>query len=278
MSAMVESVDPVLLRRIQARMRTVAHQQYEAVPVPPFTLFFHASDPLPFFNYAIPDEHEVAFGDLAAPLARLRATFEARGRVPRFEFVETCAPELAHALESQGFVLENRAQIMVCGRGRERPVPAVPGLAIEFLDAAAPPEEFGLFLDLQRLAFGFPSLTPTSRDDALSLRDSVGDGFTLVGKIGEQRVATAMIQPGGDGLAELVGVSTLPEFRRRGIGAALAYETVRRAFERGGSLVFLSAADERAGRVYEAAGFSGMGHSLFYRTRKYAEPALEVLA
>jgi len=74
-----------------------------------------------------------------------------------------------------------------------------------------------------------------------------------------------MIQPGEDGLAELVGVATLEEFRRRGIGGALSFEAVRRALGNGISLVFLSAADARAGRVYQAAGFSPAGHALFYR-------------
>src|SRR5450759_580278 len=121
----------VLLGRIQAQMRAVAHRQYEAFCAPPFTLFFHATDPLPFFNYAIPDApfaHAAPFANLAASLARLRAEFAARRRVPRFEFVEACAPDLSAALETHGFILENRAQLMVCPRGSERVAPAVAGL------------------------------------------------------------------------------------------------------------------------------------------------------
>src|SRR5512140_175664 len=255
----------VLLGRIQAQMRAVAHRQYESVFVPPFTLFFHATDPLPFFNYAIPDASTAPFGDLAAPLARLRAEFAARRRVSRFEFVEACAPALAAALEAHGFTLENRAQLMVCPRGSERAVPAVARLEIAALDAGSPLGEFASFLDVQRLAFGLPSPEPANPEEARSLRDSLGGGFALAGRIGGRLVATAMIQPGADGLAELVGVATLEEFRRRGIGGALSFEAVRRAFGLDISLVFLSAADARAGRVYEAAGFSPEGHALFYR-------------
>ena len=73
-------------------MRAVATRQYEALSVPPFTLFFHATDSLPFFNYAIPDARAdspaAPFGDLTAPLARLRAEFGARRRMPRLEFVQ----------------------------------------------------------------------------------------------------------------------------------------------------------------------------------------------
>lgn len=264
MARMAPPASLVLLGRIQAQMRAVAHRQYEFVFVPPFTLFFHATDPLPFFNYAIPNA-SAAFGDLTAPLARLRAEFATRRRVSRFEFVEACAPALAAALEAHGFNLENRAQLMVCPRGSERAAPAVAGLEVAALDAETPLEEFALFLDVQRLAFGLPSPEPATPEDARSLRASLGEGFALEGRIGGRLVATAMIQPGGDGLAELVGVATLEEFRRRGIGGALSSEAVRRAFGLDLSLVFLSAADARAGRVYESAGFSPAGHALFYR-------------
>jgi len=260
-------------------MRAVAHRQYEAFCAPPFTLFFHATDPLPFFNYAIPDApyaHAAPFANLAVSLARLRAEFAARRRVPRFEFVEACAPDLSAALETHGFILENRAQLMVCPRGSERVAPAVAGLDVEALDARTSLEKLGLFLDVQRRAFRLPSPRPATREEARSLCDSLGNGFALMGRIGGRPVATAMIQPGEDGLAELVGVATLEEFRRRGIGGALSFEAVRRALGNGISLVFLSAADARAGRVYEAAGFSAAGHSLFYRTPEDPEPALEV--
>ncbi len=246
-------------------MRAVAHRQYEAVRVPPFTLFFHDTDPLPYFNYAIPDGPDAASGDLTAPLDRLEAEFRARRRVPRFEFVETCAPRLAEALEAHGYALENRAQLMVCPRGKERAAPAVDGLDLTRLDAATALEELAVFLDVQRRAFGLPPARVPSDEEARSLRETLGDGFAFLARIAGEPVATAMIQPPHDGLTELVGVSTLEAFRRRGIGGFLSFTAVRAAFDRGSSLAFLSAADARAGRVYEAAGFSPAGHSLFYR-------------
>ena len=265
-----------LLERIQAQMREVARCQYEAVPVPPFTLFFHTTDPLPYFNYAIPDGPGAASGSLTAPLNRLEAEFHARRRVPRFEFVEACAPRLDEALEAHGFALENRPQLMVCPRGKERAAPAVNGLDIATLDGATALREFVAFLDVQRRAFGLPSARPPLDEEALSLRETLGNGFAFLARIASEPVATAMIQPPHDGLTELVGVSTLEAFRRRGIGGFLSSAAVRAAFERGVSLAFLSAADARAGRVYEAAGFSPAGHSLFYRRPEDLEPSLEI--
>src|ERR1019366_8949752 len=202
-----------LLERIQAQMREVARCQYEAVPVPPFTLFFHTTDPLPYFNYAIP----------AAPLNRLEAEFHARRRVPRFEFVEACAPHLDEAFEAHGFALENRPQLMVCPRGKERAAPAVNGLDIATLDAATALREFVAFLDVQRRAFGLPSARPPLDEESLSLRETLGNGFAFLARIASEPVATAMIQPPHDRLTELVGVSTLEAFRRRGIGGFLSF-------------------------------------------------------
>src|SRR5262245_41316386 len=96
--------------RIQAYLRETARGYYDTVSVPPFTAFFHPGDPLRYFNYAIPDE-SVA-GDLTDDLDRLRAAFNERGRLPRFEYVEGFAPGLAAALEAAGFELELRAPLM----------------------------------------------------------------------------------------------------------------------------------------------------------------------
>ncbi len=68
--------------RLQAYLRHIAHRQYDTTSVPPFTLFFHPSDTLIYFNYAIPDEPTptVPGQNLRQPLAALRATFVAQDR------------------------------------------------------------------------------------------------------------------------------------------------------------------------------------------------------
>ncbi|MDQ4078365.1 MAG: hypothetical protein M3220_19230 [Chloroflexota bacterium] len=68
------------ISRLQAYLRHSAQQQYETVSIPPFTLFFHPSDPFPYFNYAIPDEPVT--GDQREPLEKLRAAFQSRDRQP----------------------------------------------------------------------------------------------------------------------------------------------------------------------------------------------------
>jgi ribosomal protein S18 acetylase RimI-like enzyme len=263
---MTEPAGGALLERIQAQMRAVARRQYEVVEVPPFTLFFHPEDALPHFNYAIPQGAGANGAALAESLALLRAAFLSRGRVPRFEFVEACAPGLGEVLEAHGFTRENRAALMVCPRGQERSGQAVRGLEVAVMDAETGLGEFAAFLDVQHRAFSLSPPRAVSEAEALSLKETLGGGRAFLARMGGEGVATAMIQEPDDGLAELVGVATLEAFRRRGIAGFLSSEAVHAAFEHGASLVFLSAADERAGRVYEAAGFAPAGHCLFYRS------------
>ena len=70
-----------LIDRLQSYMRHAAKERYDAVPVSPFTAFFHPFDAMVYFNYAIPDG-PIA-GDVSAPLKRLR---EEAGRI--YERVE----------------------------------------------------------------------------------------------------------------------------------------------------------------------------------------------
>ncbi len=135
--------------------------------------------------------------------------------MPRFEYVEACAPGLDEALEAHGFALESRAQLMVCPRGKERAAKAVSGLDVATLDAATPLGEFAAFLDVQRRAFGFPSGRLPSDEEALNLRETLGDGFAFLGRIAGEPVATAMIQPAHDGLDGARG-----RFDARGVSPA----------------------------------------------------------
>jgi len=249
--------------RLQAHMRAVARQQYDAVPVPPFTLYFHPSDALPYLNYAIPDEAPGDAASLAAPLAELKAEFARRGRKPRFEFVGAVFPALAGALEASGFEIEARPQLMVATPDSLRDVPPAAGLEVETLSGTSPLDAFRVFISVQRRAFGLGDAAAVSDQDALWLRDGLGRGLCLVGRLAGEAVAVSMFLDPQDGLTELAGICTLESHRRRGLAGALTHAALREAFLRGVSVAFLSAADARAGRVYEAAGFAPFGNTVF---------------
>lgn len=247
--------------RIQAYLREIARSQYDAFRVPPFTAFLHPTDPLVHFNYAIPDDGPLPH-ELDAPLRELCAVFAARGRTPRFEFVEACAPGLARALAANGFTEELRALLMTATAGTQRPL-SVPGLQIEILDRTADPERVRPLLDLQREVFGAAG-EPVSRADAQRALGVLGDGAILAGRVDGALASVAFLQPSRDGLAEVAGVATLEAFRRRGIGGALTSAALGRAFRNGVTLALLSAANEAAGRVYAGAGFESAGYVLMW--------------
>lgn len=249
-------------RRVQSYFRRVAKRQYDAVPLPPFTLFFHPTDPLPWLNYAIPDAD--ATPDVAPVAAALRSAFAERGRVPRFEFLEAFAPSLAASLAEEGFSEAARPLLMTLEAGALREPPPVPGFTIEVLTPRSPLESARRFVSVQRRAFGMPGAGPVSEADASWMITSLGEGRGFLAFFEGEPVGTGMFTHPLDGLTEIAGVSTLEPFRRRGIGAAVTAAAAALAFSRGVSGVLLSAADERAGRVYGGVGFRPVGNVLVF--------------
>jgi len=77
-------------------------------------------------------------------------------------------------------------------------------------------------------------------------------------------VGTGVSHLTGD-VAEIVGVVTRNDMRRRGVASSVTSELVRLHFERGGDFVFLDAANEEAAMVYERLGFSRFGSKAVFR-------------
>jgi predicted GNAT family acetyltransferase len=71
-------------------------------------------------------------------------------------------------------------------------------------------------------------------------------------------LAVGSYQPVGE-TAELVGVATLPEARRRGLAGAVTALLARHALEHGVRNLLLSAQDDDVARVYERVGFRRVG-------------------
>jgi len=244
--------------RIQTYLRATALGFYDAVPVPPFTSFFHPRDPLRYLNYAIPDEP--AGGDLDEPLARLRQTFHERERLPRFEYVEGFAPALAASLEQAGFELELRAPLMTCPATAIAEPPAVAGLEI-----APATENVRAYLTVGRRAFGAGDEQEASDEDVTAWSAGRTTSNTaLLGLLDGEPVAVSAATPPQDSLSEVAGIGVLEHARRRGIGAAMTAAAAREAVAKGAELAFLSPGSDGAQSVYERIGFRPAETSLYY--------------
>ncbi len=254
----------ISIARLQAYLRHSAHQQYDAVPVPPFTLFFHPSDPLTYFNYAIPDA-PIPGENLREPLATLRATFAARERRPRFEFIREFAPHLAPALRAAGFVEEARQQLMICTPETHHPAPSTTtGLTLTTLSPDSPTTDAQDFLTTQRQGFDPDDLTQATEQEAERFLRELRGGAAFLARLDGQPVGAGMLTHPLDGITEAVGIATREPFRRQGVASALTVQAVRTAFDRGIEVVCLTAADERAGRMYERVGFRPYATMLAY--------------
>ena len=96
----------ISITQLQEYLHHIAQQQYEAVKIPTFTLYFHPSDTLTFFNYGIPNVTEIE--TIGAALTTVRTEFSNRNRRVRFEYLEEFNPKLGTILRQNGFIEESR--------------------------------------------------------------------------------------------------------------------------------------------------------------------------
>jgi len=252
------------IERIQNYLRASAQAQYEALPLPPFTLFFHPTDALKYFNYAIPDEP--AAGEMSDVLAEMRRECRRRGRIARFEFFEAYAPQLPALLHAHGFNEEGRQWSMLCTPSTFQPQPDVPGLEIYPLGPDSPPGDVRDFLLTQHAAFNPTEPTWVSPEDIQRGLEDLQRArwHAFLGRSAGQPAGAASFGSPIDGVTEVAGIGTHPAFRRRGIAARLTWQAARAAFNLGVHTICLTAADAQAGRVYERVGFQPFSTMLAY--------------
>lgn len=247
------------LSQVQDYLRQLAREHHAAVPCPPLcTAFFHISDSDAESNYAIPDPPAGAFPsshDLKASLRTLRAECAHRNRPPRLQFIEDLFVDLPLLLRSTGWAEQERSPLMIWSSARSRLAPPVPGLSIVTLSADSTLDEIREGLDMNTAGFGL-SIPPASAEEAEGFRQGLIRSRAFTAHLGPQPVGAGMFTRVSDeGVTELVGITTLAPFRRRGIAASLTAYMTDQALAHGAKTVFLTAANAPAGRVYERVGF-----------------------
>ena len=240
------------LARLQEYLRFKAGQHHEVVPLLPFLLFFHETDTSPESNYAF---LEGPGGDhLQDPLKKLPTLFTERHRIPRLQFIEESCKRLAQVLRSSGWTEQERSSVMICTPQTYQPAPHVSGLTIITLSQTSSIEEICEGLDANALGFD-PHAQPATLQEAEEFRRDLLLSRAFTARLNGQLVGAGMFTDIHEEMTELVGIATLEAFRRRGIATALTAFMTQTAFSQGATLVFLIAANEQAGRVYERVGF-----------------------
>lgn len=243
------------LDRLEASLRAAAARGRERVAVPGFAAFVHVS-PNPYLSVAVPDGPDP--DDWGAALAGLAAALARRGRRARIEAFAEARPGLMAAADAAGWARSMTAPVMVLGAGARTAAPEPSGGTYRPLD---PDDGARLEAALrgQHLAYGGTPGDPSELDWLPTLRDGLRGGWVRAGAVdvGGVPVAGATLQYGADA-AELAGVWTHPDHRRRGHARVACHALLGAAFDDGLALAWLSAA-EGALALYEGLGFVRVG-------------------
>jgi ribosomal protein S18 acetylase RimI-like enzyme len=209
-------------------------------------------------------------------VARVRAV-RARQRelnIPEsFEWIQETAPDFAPAAARAGLdVTAHPLMILDSPPARAELPPTVTVRTVRWDD-----QDLARVVAVPDVAFAHPgtSIGPAGlaerdklaaeRDEAgiARMRETLAAGHSvLAAAFGDEGpLAAGSCQSAGD-VAEITGVGTLPNARRRGLGAAVTAELAARAIAGGTRTVFLSASDDAVARVYAGLGFRRVGTAM----------------
>lgn len=195
------------------------------------------------------------------PIATLLAAGRSVGGVPRVEIMRELHPGLPAALEEAGFRLSSADPVMVAPCPVV--VPTIRPPATRCLDLQeATAHQLLAFADAQSRAFGMAEAT--GRAFLGRLREGLESGEDLGGALleGGTLVAGATLLRGGPA-AELAGVWTASERRRRGLASYVCQRVSGQSAEAGIDTAWLSAARGAEG-LYHGLSFRRVGTQLDY--------------
>jgi ribosomal protein S18 acetylase RimI-like enzyme len=251
-----------LVDRLDAYLDAAPRTAASAEDIGPFTLF--VAGPVGWRYYARPRRADVELPVTAADVAAVMRRQAALDQPQTFEWVAEHSPTVATACADAG--LSVRAHPLLVHHDATA-VPVPDGLRIRRLlpgDAAV-----GQAMAVGAVAFAAMepgatggvaqrSAAETEQDPAdveqVRLRIEAGQTVVVVAEDESGVLASGAHNPVGDA-TELVGIATLPDFRRHGLGAAVTDTLVADAVRRGLDIILLSAADDDVARIYERVGF-----------------------
>jgi ribosomal protein S18 acetylase RimI-like enzyme len=246
------------LERISSADVTATAETRIVVDTGAFKLLLDPSNDFLGVNWATPLKPNLT--DLE--ITTMREAFHAHQRTPRLEFIGECWPGVAVSLERAGFQSEGDPQdIMIVTPDVFRPFSAN-NVTVRFLEPSDSDALFYAYLETQTRGFGYSTDVPTP-EQVLRWRDQVAGGRRAALASLESQAAGVGTTLGTD-LAEVQGVTTLPDARRYGVAASLSSALVYDVFKRGGDAVWLSVEDDGARACYAKIGFYKIGSRLNY--------------
>lgn len=255
---------PALLDRIE--------RYYDALPrswgaraeeIGPLTLFVNVSAPWPLYARPTLGAVDVSSEDVAAVRRRMRDL----GVPEAFEWVRELMPAMRPAVLSSGLAVTDYPLLALTS-----PVEA-PAVQAE-VRAVRPDDDLATVLAAADVGFALPGTGPGSaglaelRQEAAKRPESqltaerrdleTGVAVRWAAWVDGAPVCTGRFTP-VDGVAELIGVGTVPAYRRRGLGAAVTAGLTTTALASGVEVVFMSAGDADVARIYRRLGFADAG-------------------
>jgi ribosomal protein S18 acetylase RimI-like enzyme len=257
-------MNPVL-DRLERYYDAAPRSDARAEQVGPFTLFVKEGAGWPYYARPTLGGSEFTAGDVDAVRARQRELSQPEA----FEWVDEVSPSLAPAAAAGGLHVHRHPLMLLQGEVLAPDPPA--GAVLEIVAGAA---ELAWIDAVQRLGFDQrDTLTgPAGLEEVRLAVAEVPDDRIAHQRItlerGLMRLAVARMdgaivcagghKPVGD-TSEIVGVATLPVYRRRGLAGAVTAALASDARRNGADAVFLSAGDDDVARLYGRLGFVSVG-------------------
>jgi ribosomal protein S18 acetylase RimI-like enzyme len=258
--------DLALLRRIDAYLDAAPRTGARAETIGSFTLFLNEGHGWRYYARPTPGAGEPTPREIGDVRRRQRALSQPE----RFEWIHEIAPEMRASALLDGLVVTDHPLMALNGSPADL-LPPPDGVEVVTVDAD---DDLSMLGGVAEVAFAEPGTavgSASAADAAAAARRQstetlafqrgrmlAGLTVAVAARVGGVTAAVGWHQP-LDGASEIVGVSTLPAYRRRGLGAAVTAALVADALERGVGSVFLSADGDDVARIYGRVGFTRVG-------------------
>lgn len=254
------------LHTIDAYLDAVPRTATTSETIGPFTLFVNAGGAWRFYARPALGATDFRPADVTAVVERQAAL----GQPQSLEWVVGVTPGVGPAAAAAGLAVIERPLLLLPAEAELRgPLPD--GVVVRLASAD---DDLAMVTAVAELGFGSPGtdvapigvealaaaahqLEPATLE-FLGRRMALGLTFTMVAFDKGVPVAIGSHQP-LHGVSELVSIACLPEYRRRGLGAAITRALAADARARGASTIFLSAGEESVAKIYERVGFRRIG-------------------